>query len=520
MHAASTRRRSPRNFVLSVSVLALLALCALAGRAQAAELFYWDNYGAEPPSISFANSDGSGGGPLNLTGAVLKSPEGMAIDPVTGRLFVADSSGGPAGNGAILFANLNGSGAGVFSAPGAPVDEPYGVVTDPVTRMIYWVNFGEDTIPSIAWAKLDGSAGGTLNTTGATLDEPYKIGLDSVNGRVYWGNTGGPNVVISYANVNNTGGADLPVTPAPESVYAFALDPAAGRLYLSDGQAEKFAYTGLLGGALNILDTTGAGPPSSYGFAVDPTMNKIIWPNYDNDVNRINGLGFANLTGGGGGNITPATAPFDRAQDLLVLKSPTAAGAPVIARDAKVRSQLTCSTGSWAADFASSLVYRAPTTYAYQWTLGGAAVAGATGAALTATKPGKYACTVTAANQAGPAAQTSATITVKAAKAKLTVKKRVTVKAGKPAAFKLKIANQGDLKSKNAKVCAQLPKRAKGALKAPKCKSLGKLKTGSRTTTLKIKTFPSAAGIYEVTFKVKGSAGKPAKAKVQVLSAR
>ncbi|MBK5220289.1 MAG: hypothetical protein JJE35_10970 [Thermoleophilia bacterium] len=522
MHTASNRGISLRHVALSAGLLAFLALLALAGRAQGAELLYWDNYGAAPQSIAVANGDGSGGGALNLTGVTLDDPEGMALDTVTGRLYVASDSAGPEGKGAILFAKLDGSGAGVFSAPGAPVDTPEGVVVDPVTRTIYWTN-ADGALPSkgsIAWAKLDGSAGGTLNTAGATLDQPYKIGLDPVNGRVYWGNNPISGVTISYANVNNTGGGTLSLSPAPKSAYAFAVDPAGGRLYWSEGQDDRFAYTGLLGGSVSILDTSGALTTSSYGFAIDPTLNKISWPNYDNGVDRANGFGFASLGGGGGGNITPVTAPFDGPQDLLVLKSPTGTAAPVLTRAKKARSQLTCSAGTWAGDFAGSYVYQAPTTYAYQWTRNGSPLAGASAASFTAKTPGKYACVVTATNQAGAASQTSAAANVKASKAKLTVKKKVTVKAGGVATFKLKVANQGDLKSKNAKACAKVPKSAKGELKAPKCKSLGKLKSGrKKSATLKIKTTPSAAGVYKVTFSVKGSAGKPVKSKIQVLPA-
>jgi hypothetical protein len=517
LHAVSSRRRSPRSLVLSVSVLALLAVCALAGRAQAAELFYWDNYGVDPQTIAFANSDGSGGGALNLTGTSLLGPEGMAIDTVTGKLFVASSNGGPDKKGQILFANLDGSGAGVFSAPGAPVVSPFGVVVDPVTRMIYWAN-GSKTAPSIAWAKLDGSAGGTLNTVGATLSEPYKIALDPINGRVYWGNY--PSLVISYANVNNSGGADLTLTPAPGSAYAFAVDPAAGRLYLSEGEEERFAYTGLLGGALTVFNTAGALTTSSYGFAVDPTANKIIWPNYENNSNRVNGLGFASLGGGGGGNITPATAPFNRPQDLLVLKSPTATAAPVISRAKGSRSTLTCPTGGWAADFAGSFVYQAPTTYSYAWVRNGQPVAGAVAPTLKTTKPGSYNCAVTAANQAGASTQTATAVKVNSAKAKLTTKKKVTVKAGGIAAFKLKVVNQGDIEAKKAKACAILPKSARGALKAPKCKPLKLKGRAKKNVMLKVKTLPAASGLYSVSFKVKGLAGKPVKAKIQVLPAK
>ncbi len=517
----ATERRGHRHIAAASALiaLALIALLAFAHRAQAAELIYWNNYSAEPQTISVANGDGTGGGLLNLTGTVLDDPEGMAIDTVTGRLFVASSSGGPAGKGEILFANLNGSGAGVFTAPGALVEEPFGVVIDPATRTIYWANTGSGPDNgSIAWAKLDGSAGGLLNTAGATVADPYKIGLDPVNGRVYWGNNPSVgDISISYANVNNTGGGNLSLSVAPKNVWGIAVDPAAGRLYWTEGSEDRFAYTGLLGGNVSILDTSGAEVDSSYGFAVDPTLNKIRWVNYGNGDDRPNGLGFANLSGGGGGNITPQTAPFNGPQDLIVLKSPTGTAAPAIARDPKNRSALTCPTGSWAADFAGSFVYQAPTTYGYQWLRNGTPVAGAIAATFTAKSAGSYACAVTAANQAGSAAQTSAAVEVKASKVKLTTKKQAKADAGDLVTFKVKAVNQGDLKAKSARLCVKLPKAAKDDLKAPKCKKLGLKGRGKKTLTLKVKVKPGAdEGTDKLTFQVKGSAGKAAKSKIVV----
>lgn len=516
----ATERRGYRHIAAASAsiVLALIALLTFAHRGQAAEIVYWNNYGAEPQTITFAGSDGAAGGLLNLTGTVLDDPEGMAIDTVTGRLFVASSSGA-GGKGEILAANLNGSGASVFAPPGAPVDEPYGVVVDPVTRIIYWANdgVGDGDNGSIAWANLDGSVGGLLNTAGATVANPYKIGLDPVNGRVYWGNhpeTGSES--ISFAYTNNTGGGNLALSRAPESSYAFAVDPAAGRLYWSEGRDDRFAYTGLLGGTVNTLDTSGAFVDSSYGFAVDPTLNKISWTNYSNGDDPVNGLGFASLSGGGGGNFTP-TAPFNGPQDLLVLKSPTGTGAPAILRNAKNRTALSCSTGSWATDFAGSFVYQAPTSYAYQWTRNGVPVAGATATAFTAQSAGTYACTVTAANQAGSAAQTTAAVTVKASKVKLTTKKKAKAETGDLVTFRVKAVNQGDLKAKSSKLCVKLPGAAKDDLKAPKCKKLRLEGRGKKTLTLKVKVKAGAdEGTAKLTFQVKGSAGKAAKSRILV----
>jgi DNA-binding beta-propeller fold protein YncE len=438
----------------------------------------------------------------------------MALDPVTNRLFVANP-----GKNQVDYVNLDGSGAGVFSAPGAQVAEPEGVAVDPVARTIYWSNAVTKTI---AWARLDGSAGGVLNTTGAgPIGNVFRIAVDPVGGRVYWGsnsNTPGVPSTIGYANVNNTGGGELNIAGAtpPDEVSGLAVDPAAGRLYWLDANQEIVSFASLSGAGGEDLNTSGDIFNRPWGLALDPALGKLYWGNERNEEVRADAIGVGFLAGGGS-SISPVTAPVNGPQDPLVLKSPTGTAAPQVTRSAKAPSALSCTTGSWAADYAGSFVYQAPTTFAYQWTRNGAAITGATAATLTATAPGSYGCVVTAANQAGAATQASAPLTIKAAKLKLNAKKKARVKPGGTATFKVMAVNQGDVRSKNAKVCVKLAKKAKKALKAPKCKSLGKVEGGGRkSANLKIKVGKDAAGTFKLTFQLRGSAGRSAKSKVIV----
>jgi len=517
LRTISRPRASRRLTALWAGILAALssALLWTASDARAAELVYWDNY--SDSTISFANADGSGGGPLNLAGVVLDDPEGMAYDPVTNRLIVGSADGGPGGNGAIVFVNLDGSGAGYLNTTGAPLDTPLGLAIDPNTRRVYWLNAG--AVDSVAYASLDGTGGAQLNTAGASFDEPYRLGLDPVGGKVYWANSSGGVVSFAFANTDNSGGGPLGVTPAPEGVDGFAVDPAAGRLYwINDGTTFKgISFTGLAGGGrADVVPAVGTFK-NPYGLAVDPALGRIYWGNYDNGTGGQTGaIGFANLAGGGGA-IDIASAPVNGPQDPVIIKSPLGTEAPKVTRAKGSRSKLACSTGGWGPDYPGSYVYQSPRSFAYQWTRNGTAIAGATAATFSAKSAGKYVCTVTAANQAGSTGQASAKANVKAAKIKLSTKKKTKVGAGGVAKFKVQAVNQGDLQSGKAKVCAKLPKKAKGALKAPKCKSLGKLKGGAkRTATLKLEVAGSAGGTYKATFTVKGSAGQSAKAKVIV----
>lgn len=488
--------------------LAFVALLSFAARAQATETVYWDNYGgpSEGDFVSFADISGSGGGLLNLGTATLDSPEGMAYDTVSNRLFVASPAGS---NGQILAINLDGSGAVPFTAPGAPIEHPEGVAVDPATRTIYWENTGGEG--SIAWAKLDGSAGGVLSTTGVTLASPCcRIALDPAAGRVYFVNGGG----VAYVNVDNTGGGELSLTgstvePGGDGIV---VDDAAGRVYFLN-ESGKIGFANLNGSGGGDVPLGSAVFNGPWGLALDPSNSRLYWGNESNGEERENAIAFLGTDGLGAGGINVATAPVNGPQDPVILKSPTGTGAPTVT---KSHASLSCSQGTWAADFPGSFVYQAPRTFAYQWTRNGTAIGGATASTYTAKSAGSYGCSVTAANQIGSAAQASAAVGVKAAKLKLSTKKKAHAKPGQAVAFKVKAFNRGDIQAK-AKVCAKLPKSAKGALKAPKCKSLGTLKAGGKkSATLKIKVLSSAGGTYKVTFQAKGAAGRAAKAKIVV----
>jgi hypothetical protein len=524
MNLVSERRDHRLIAVASVLItLAFVVSLAFASRAGAAETIYWDNYSLEPETVATADITGSGGTALNLTGATLNTPEGMAYDTVTNRLFVGSSTPDPGDAGELLFINLDGSGAGVLSTPGVVVEEPEGLAIDPVARMIFWVNTqgNGEADGSINWAKLDGSGGGQLNTTGATLDSPYKIALDAVHGKVYWANTGGPGPqTISFANSNNTGGGgnlDLSGATPPQGITGLSVDPVGNRLYWLDNSNGKVSFASLSGGGGGDVDLTGAVFNDPYGLAFDPTSGTLYWGNYGNaSGENANAIGLVRISGGGGA-ISPVGVAVKGPQDPVIIKSPTGAGAPTNTRNPKNRAALTCSTGNWAADFPGSFVYQSPRTFAYQWTRNSKPVSGATASTFTAKSPGKYACVVTAANQVGSAAQTSGGINVKASKVKLSTKKKAKADAGDLVTFKVKAVNQGDLKA-NAKVCVKLPKASKADLKAPKCKKLGQLKgQAKKTVTLKIKVKPAAdEGTDKLTFQVKGSAGKAAKSKIIV----
>lgn len=504
-------------FAVGITAVSVMLLWTLPS-AQAAETVYWSNYSGN--ALAFANLDGSGGGQFNTAGQNVTGSEGLAIDSATGRLYWSNFSTGPGNTGGIRFASLSGGEGGQLNTGGATVNEPAGIAIDPTTGTIYWTNYDggvENKKGTISWAKLDGSAAGDLNTAGATLEDPEAIALDLAGGRVFWSNG---NSTISFARLDNSGGGNLDLSgaSAPNNITGLAVNPAVGQLYWIDNNNEHVSHANLTGGSGGDFDYGTAPFEDPYGMAFDPTSGRIYWGNYGNGKVKTGVFGFLGI-GGGNGGIDIATAPVDGPQNPVILKSPSGTGAPVISRSATSRTLLSCSPGSWAADYAGSFVYQAPHTYAYQWTLNGAPIAGATATTYTAAAVGAYVCAVTGANANGSATQASAPVQVTAAKLALNAKThKAGAKAGHPGSFAFNVTNKGDLTSKGATLCVKLTKAEREDLKAPKCKSLGSIAGGKkRTVKLRVKTDESAEGAYKLSFRVRGKgAGKAVKAKLIV----
>ena len=108
---------------------------------------------------------------------------------------------------------------------------------------------------------------------------------------------------------------------------------------------------------------------------------------------------------------------------------------------------------------------------------------------------------------------------VKAAKFKLQLKtKKPKAKPGAVATIKVQVLNQGELRSKNSRLCVKLTKSQRKSLKQPKCKKLGKVIAKRRKTAkLKIKLKGNATGKYQIKIVAKGTGGKAAKANLIVV---
>jgi hypothetical protein len=350
---------------------------------------YWDNYSTH--TISFANLDGSGGGDLS-TGAATLHPWDLALDPAHGRIYWANTGT----NSAISFANLDGSGGGDITISGVLFTGAIGLAIDPAAGRLYWSDGN-----GIKYANLDGSGGHTLNVNGASIDFPQSLALDPASGRLYWVNNGAT-PRISYANLDGSGGHNLTISGAIP--YGIAVDDSTGRIYWSDGGSTPIESATLDGGAEAGISTGTATVSAPGGLAIDTTAGRIYWANgSDTSISSVNldGTLGQNLSVLPTGNNFPA-----------LLRAPAPAGPPTITGASTPGSALNCSTGAWAPDQPGAHFYRAPQSFAYQWTLNGAPIGGATASTLVASSLGSYSCAVTASNFLGGTTQTSVPFSV------------------------------------------------------------------------------------------------------------
>ena len=351
-----------------------------------------------PNSFPFAALDGSGGGLLPLSGGTLSYPRGLAIDSAASRIYWVGESGG------VSVANLDGSGRANLNTTGATFNQPFGATIDPVARRIYWANSG-----SISYASLDGSGGGTLNTGSAPVFAAEGVAIDPVAGRIYW--AAFTSDEIGYANLDGSGGGALNTTGAvvngPDGV---AIDPVSKRLFWSNDEGSSpISYANLDGsGGGGNLNVTGGNTLYPRGVAIDPEARRIYWAEEESPGS----ISYADLGGSGGGVLPTAGASVQYMRLPILQNPPHGVSVPLLSGTAAIGATLSCSQGGWAGDQVGSQLYRAPSSFSYQWLRDGAEVAGASTASYVPTAGGSYACRVTAVNAAGSTAQASAPLDV------------------------------------------------------------------------------------------------------------
>ena len=363
--------------VLACALAPLVCAAAWAASpAFASDSIYWTSY-TTAGAVRVGDLGGRGARDL-FPGET--NPQGVAIDSAAGKIYWADASG------AIRVANVDGTGArDLYTGESTPS----GVAIDPAAGLIYWADAVSGS-GAIRVGNLDGSG---VRTLFAGESYPVGVAIDPAAGKIYWGSY--DTFKIRVGNLDGTGARDL--FTGENYPTGLVIDPAAGKLYWTN----EFAGTVRVGN----LDGTGAanlytGEGGVGGLAIDPTAGKIYWGDFSTGTVRVGSL---DGTAPAQSLYTGQTNPWF----VALQRAPLGTGSPQVSGSAKVGQLLSCTPGSWATDLLSGFLYRAPQSLAYQWTIGGAPIAGATTSSVLVSSPGEYRCEVTATNAAGSTSQTS-----------------------------------------------------------------------------------------------------------------
>src|SRR5262249_6779102 len=199
-------------------------------------------------------------------------------------------------------------------------------------------------------------------------------------------------------------------SPGPTTLFGgegapigVAIDPATNRIFWDTATAIRVAALDGSQPPANLFSGNQANPQ---GVAIDPAANRIYWANNGTGTIRVGGLD---------GSLAPANLFSGESNPNFValLRSSVGAGAPAVSGAGHAGEALSCSQGTWAPDLPGAQLYRAPRSFAYEWLLNGAQIGGAAGSSYTPHAVGSYSCRVTATNQAGSTAQTSAALEVR-----------------------------------------------------------------------------------------------------------
>jgi low density lipoprotein receptor-related protein 5/6 len=184
--------------------------------------------------------------------------DGLALDPVTGTLFFADSD-----SDSIFKANMDGSGSltPLISGLGDPRD----IALDLGGNRMYWVDDQEKTLES---ANLDGT-GRVLILSDANNDpvsKPYCIAIDSRgSGILFWYDHA--EKTIYRSNLDGTSIQAIVGPAGISKIRALSLDLDENKLYWADYDGHSMKRANIDGSFIEDLTTT-AGKP--WGISIVP----------------------------------------------------------------------------------------------------------------------------------------------------------------------------------------------------------------------------------------------------------
>ena len=198
-----------------------------------------------------------------------------------------------------------------FAAPSAPAKD-----------RVYWGNY-DDPAFALSYANLDGSGGADLPTPGVPKDGPQGFSLVPSTGTLYFANYGespngtgeGAGTSLGFARLDGSGGGLVP-TPAGsvQGPHGTAIDPGTGRIYWPNEIPGEIRFANLDGSGVGSLNTGSATVNEPRGLALDPAGGRVYWANHGAPYS----ISYANLDGSGGGNLNTGSAPLDHSEGVAI----------------------------------------------------------------------------------------------------------------------------------------------------------------------------------------------------------
>jgi YVTN family beta-propeller protein len=208
------------------------------------------------------------------------NPHAVGVNPLTNKIYVANSFNGPGGNSVTV---INGDNS---TTPVAVGNSPFAIAVNTVTNKIYVANCGGPCSVS------GGSGGASVtvingadNTTATvpTGNGAFAIAVNSVTNKIYVANSSSNNVTVINGVDNTTTTVAAGTTPV-----AIAVNPATNKIYVANQQSPNLT---VINGEDNTTATVATGN-GSFAVAVNSVTNKIYVTNGNpsNNVTVINGV--------------------------------------------------------------------------------------------------------------------------------------------------------------------------------------------------------------------------------------
>ena len=233
---------------------------------------------------------------------------------------------------------------------------------DHLAGKIYWANGVGN---KISWARLDGLGGGDFNTGTATVAAPVGIAVDVAAKKIYWANYSGNK--ISFAKLDNTGGGDLNIIGTTVNApWGVTISQTLGKVFGATSRpttSTSRVWTVPVAASWRRRHRTARADARRHRLRHGQGVLVQLVAHRSGRLSNLNG-------NGGGGTLYPSPGNAQSAMPVI-LKAPAAKDAPAITTAGTVTpTTLTCAQGTWGEDLIGEFVYRAPRTFAYQWTAG------------------------------------------------------------------------------------------------------------------------------------------------------